>query len=82
MITNETGRLCKLIEDLLSVSQVDAGAARLSRVAVRVDEVVRQAVQDMQGLADAKSLELTVDVPSMVRAIPGTPCACTRWRST
>jgi len=71
VISAETGRLSKLIEDLLSVSQVDAGAARLTRSSVQLDELMRQAVRDLQASADAKSVELTLEVHGPVPMISG-----------
>ena len=71
VIMAETRRLSKLIEDVLSVSQIEAGAARLTRVSLRLDESLRQAVQDVQATADAKSIELSLKIPSKVPTISG-----------
>ena len=71
VIMTETRRLTRLIENVLSVSQIEAGAARLTRVSLRVDESLRQAVQDVQAAADAKSIELTLRIPSKVPAVLG-----------
>ena len=71
VIMTETRRLSKLIEDVLSVSQIEAGAARLTRVTMRLDESLRQAAQEVQAAADAKSIELSLKIPSKVPPISG-----------
>ncbi|MBU0641571.1 MAG: PAS domain-containing protein [Planctomycetes bacterium] len=71
VIMGETRRLSQLIEDVLSVSQIEAGVARLNQTQVRVDQSLRQVVQDIQAAADSKSLELSLKIPSKVPTIPG-----------
>ncbi len=71
VIMSETRRLSRLIEDVLSVSQIEAGASRFERVEVRLDQSLRQAVQDVQANADAKQIELALRIPSKVPAVLG-----------
>ena len=71
VIMSETRRLSRLIEDVLSVSQIEAGASRFERVSVRIDQSLRQAVQDVQASADAKSIELSLNIPSKVPSVQG-----------
>lgn len=71
VIMSETRRLTKLIEDVLSVSQIEAGGARLARTHVRVEELLRQTVQEMQAHADAKKIDLTLKVSSKTPAVSG-----------
>jgi signal transduction histidine kinase len=71
VIMSETRRLSRLIEDVLSVSQIEAGASRFERVAVRLDQSLRQAVQDVQANADAKQIELGLRIPSKVPDVLG-----------
>ncbi len=71
VIMSETQRLSRLIEDVLSVSQIEAGASRFERVSVRVDQSLRQAVQDVQASADGKSIELSLNIPSKVPLVQG-----------
>ncbi|MCH8806454.1 MAG: hypothetical protein IH986_10240 [Planctomycetes bacterium] len=73
VIMNETHRLTKLIEDVLSVSQIDAGATHLAREPVRVDDVLRRVVREVQASADAKSLELILRIPSKLPRVVGDP---------
>lgn len=71
VIMSETQRLSRLIEDVLSVSQIEAGAVRFERVEVRLDQSLRQTVQDVQASADAKSIELSLQIPSKVPTVLG-----------
>ncbi|MFH1747155.1 MAG: ATP-binding protein [Planctomycetota bacterium] len=71
VIMTETRRLSKLIENVLSVSQIEAGAAQLTRVTMRVDDTLRQAAQDVQAAADAKSIEMALRIPSKVPHVSG-----------
>ena len=71
VIMSETRRLSRLIEDVLSVSQIESGASRFERVQVRLDQSLRQTVQDVQASADAKSIELNLQIPSKVPAVLG-----------
>lgn len=71
VIMSETRRLSKLVEDVLSVSQIGAGAARLTRVPLRIDATLRQVAQEMQAHADAKSIELTLRIPTKVPLVSG-----------
>ncbi len=71
VIMGETRRLSRLIEDVLSVSQIEAGAARLARTATRVDEMLRQVIQDMQANADKKAIDLVLKIPSKVPLVSG-----------
>lgn len=71
VIMSETRRLSKLIEDVLSVSQIEAGGTRLVRTNVRVEELLRQTAQEMQAAADAKNITLNLKIPSKVPMVPG-----------
>lgn len=71
VIMSETRRLSKLIEDVLSASQMDAGVARLERTVIRVDQSLRKAVQELQAHADAKGVELSLRIPSKVPPVLG-----------
>lgn len=71
VITKETRRLSRMIEDVLSVSQIESGASRLERAELRVDHMLRQAVQDMQANADERGIQLSLRVPSKVPPVAG-----------
>jgi two-component system phosphate regulon sensor histidine kinase PhoR len=71
VIMSETRRLSKLIEDVLSASQMDAGVARLERTVIRVDQSLRKAVQELAASAEAKGVELSLHIPSKVPPVLG-----------
>ena len=71
VIVGETQRLSRLVEDILSLSQMEAGAARLKMDDVNTARMVRQVVEDMQAQADEKSLELVLSMPAKLPVIRG-----------
>ena len=71
VIMGETHRLNTLVEDILSVSQLEVGSARLNIAAVSIDELLRKVVQNMQGNADAKNIDLVLGIPAKVPKIRG-----------
>jgi PAS domain S-box-containing protein len=66
-LTHETARLSKLIEDLLTISQLDREHAVLQLTPVNVNQLVVQWADDWRMAADARNLHLHVsladDVP-------------------
>jgi len=71
VIISETRRLSRLVEDILSVSQLEVGTARLDLGAVDLLRLLRQMVQDNLGAADEKRIDLTLSVPPKVPKIRG-----------
>ncbi len=71
VIVGETQRLSRLVEDILSLSQMEAGAARIKMDDVNTARLVRQVIEDMQAQADAKNLELILTMPPKVPTIRG-----------
>lgn len=71
VIVGETQRLSRLVEDILSLSQMEAGAARLKMDDVNTARLVRQVVEDMQAQADDKHLELVLNMMPKVPTIRG-----------
>lgn len=71
VIVGETQRLSRLVEDILSLSQMEAGAARIKMDDVNTARLVRQIVEDMQAQADEKGLELILSLPPKVPTIRG-----------
>ena len=62
VVQRNTGRLHRLVEDLLFVSRAQAGQAALEVAAVDVEALVRDTVAAVQPEADAAGLELGFDV--------------------
>ena len=71
VISGETERLGRLVEGILSVSQLEVGSARLSFGEVYPDKMVRDAVQDMQAQAEAKGIDLRLRLPPKMPVIRG-----------
>ncbi|UQI49422.1 ATP-binding protein [Streptomyces sp. HU2014] len=63
LISEETGKLARMVEDLMEISRFDAGAAALHLDEVDVAETVRKTLQ-ARGWQD----EVAVDLPEGVRA--------------
>ncbi|MBN1347639.1 MAG: PAS domain S-box protein [Phycisphaerae bacterium] len=71
VIVSETDRLARLVEDILDVSQLEAGSARLDSDDVQTARLIRQVVEDMQASADDKNVELLLSMPPKVPTIMG-----------
>ena len=54
--------LSELVDDVLDLSQVDAGRVALSREWIRAGELVRSAVEAVRGLFDTKGLSVEVEI--------------------
>jgi len=55
--------LAALINDVLDLSQVEAGKLPIHREPVELGEIISEAVEIVRGLAEAKGLALEVDLP-------------------
>ena len=71
VLISETRRLSRLVEDILSISQLEVGTARLDVGEVDLARLVRQMVQDNLGTADEKGIDLTLALPPKVPKISG-----------
>jgi signal transduction histidine kinase/ActR/RegA family two-component response regulator len=63
----------KLIEDLLDVSRISTGKLRLSSRVVEVASVVHAAADAVKPTADARGVELVVDLPGQSQRIVADP---------
>lgn len=71
VIVSETSRLSRLIEDILSVSQLEVGSLRVEWSDVDLQKLVRQMVQDNLGGADEKKINLSLKLPPKLPHIRG-----------
>ncbi|MCA9244699.1 MAG: PAS domain-containing protein [Phycisphaerales bacterium] len=71
VIIGESSRLSRLIEDILSVSQLEVGTARLNLGEVDLMRLLRETVRDNLGAADEKSVELRLNLPPKAPAMRG-----------
>lgn len=71
VITKETRRLSRLIEDILSVSQLEVGSIELSHDSIELKTLLADGVRDVRGLADEKEIDLQLDLPVKMEPITG-----------
>jgi PAS domain S-box-containing protein len=71
VIISETRRLSSLVENILSISQLEVGTARLDIGEVDLVRLTRQMVQDNLGAADQKTIDLTLVLPPKVPKLRG-----------
>ena len=63
VILRNSQHLSKLIDDVLDLSQVDAGLMSFSQTIGSMEEIIRAAVVSVQPLFQNKGLSLTVEIP-------------------
>jgi signal transduction histidine kinase len=63
LIERQVKHMVRLVDDLLDVSRIASGKVLLSREPIELYDVVRQAVELVKPLIDAKRHTLTVGVP-------------------
>ncbi len=71
VITKETRRLTRLIEDMLSMSQLEVGTIKLQVDDVDLRALLSDSVRDVRGLADEKQIDMQLSLPSKVPVIRG-----------
>jgi len=59
-ILAETDRLAKMVTQMLTLAQADAGQTRMQRSDVDLDEVALEVVRTMRAIADAKGIALSL----------------------
>ncbi len=69
--------LSALIDDVLDLSQIEAGSMPLVKELASLEEVIREAVEIVHGLVQARGLNLEIDLP---RTLPSVPIDRTRIR--
>ncbi len=71
VIISETRRLSALVEDILSVSQMEVGSIRLELADVDIVRLVRELVQDNLAHAEDKQLDLRLTLPPKAPRVRG-----------
>lgn len=69
VITKETRRLSRLIEDILSVSQLEVGSIELRVDTVDLKTLLSEGVRDVRGLADEKNIDIQLLLPAKMEPI-------------
>jgi len=65
VILNESSRMSRLVQDLLSLSRLEAGTAELRREPVNISALVRAAVEKFRPHAVMAGLDLSADAPDL-----------------
>jgi two-component system, OmpR family, sensor histidine kinase KdpD len=63
VIQEETSRLARLVDNLLDLSRLEAGAAEPHREWTSIDELIRAAVDELSAPSDAFALTIDRDLP-------------------
>jgi signal transduction histidine kinase len=71
VITKETRRLSRLVEDILSVSQLDLGSIEIRSEKVNLRRLLEEGVRDVRGMAEDKEMELQLVLPAKLEPIDG-----------
>jgi len=69
VITKETRRLSRLIEDILNVSQMEVGTIQLQIDTVDPGSLLTESVRDVRGLAEEKNIDLRLTLPAKLEPI-------------
>jgi signal transduction histidine kinase len=68
VITKETRRLSRLVEDMLSVSQLEVGSIELHVDNVDLKALLGDGVRDVRGLADEKNIDIQLVLPAKLES--------------
>ncbi len=71
MMDRQLVHLVRLIDDLLDVSRVSQGKIELRKNTVRIDEVIRTAVESSRPLIDGAGHKLTIEMPTDLLWVDG-----------
>ncbi len=63
-LIHQTYRLTGVVEDLLTLSRMDAGALRLNLQGVNLTQLVEEQIEDLQAMSDGFGLRVETDVPA------------------
>ncbi|GJM24948.1 MAG: hypothetical protein DHS20C16_13630 [Phycisphaerae bacterium] len=71
VITKETRRLSRLIEDILSISQLEVGTMQLVMDRVDLCQLLSESVRDVRGIAESKNIDLQLTLPPKSEKVSG-----------
>lgn len=69
VINKETRRLSRLVEDILSMSQLEVGSIQILFDEVDVRALIQEAVRDVRAVSDEKNIDLQAVLPAKVDPI-------------
>jgi signal transduction histidine kinase/HD-GYP domain-containing protein (c-di-GMP phosphodiesterase class II) len=71
VIEEESGRLMTLIEDILDFSQLESGVVKFERTPCVIQDIVKQAVDELRRNFESKRVTLDCDVPEQDVTVNG-----------
>lgn len=71
VINQEVVRLSRLVEEVLSVSEIEAGSLQVRRDDVKLDVLIEQMRDEYREQAQARQVELTFDLPPKLPTFQG-----------
>ncbi|MBX2852730.1 MAG: cell wall metabolism sensor histidine kinase WalK [Phycisphaeraceae bacterium] len=71
VISRESQRLERLVSEMLSVSEIEAGSMTIRKDDVRLDQLFKSLEQDYKQNASKKNIDLRFDLPPKLPAIQG-----------
>ncbi|MFN3166835.1 MAG: ATP-binding protein [Phycisphaeraceae bacterium] len=71
VISRESQRLERLVSEMLSVSEIEAGSMTIRRDDVRLDQLFKSLEQDYSANAKNKNIDLRFDLPPKLPAVQG-----------
>ena len=71
VISTETDRLQRMIDNLLNISRIEAGLMHIERERVEFDALVERAVTNMTPQADVKNIDIHTQLASVDLAVKG-----------
>jgi len=71
IIRDQTEHLRKLVEDILDTAKMEQGSLVLKRERVPVEDLIRQAVADAEGMASSAGVALRVEIPEPLPEVMG-----------
>ncbi len=71
VINQETRRLERMVEDMLSTSEIESGSLKLHVGDIRLDALFQELTEDYQASATDKELTLSFDLPPKLPVIQG-----------
>ncbi len=71
VITKETRRLSRLVEDVLSISQMEVGTIDLQVSDVDLKALLSEGIRDVRGLSDEKNIDIQLELPAKMEPLQG-----------
>ena len=71
VIQSEAARMLRIVNDLMSLSRIEADRFLAPRGQVRIDQIVERAIQSARLTAEQRRCRLTVEIERDLPAIPG-----------